>query len=145
MDALLDPVKDALGGGTLTVWLIGGGVVLLWLATKMVKFAVKMTVFAIGGALLLSAAPWASEGIDTPAGDCARQAVEAAMNTVEDLVAKRVTVDDASADAACNADGDGLRAGTAKARLRTVYDIPFQEFTVDAEGATPRLDIPDRP
>jgi hypothetical protein len=145
MDFLLNPLKDALGGGTLTLWMIGGGLLAFFVATKVVKFALKATVFAIGGAMLLSAAPWSSEGIDTPVAACATQAVQAAMNTVEDLVSKRVTVKETSADAACNAEGNGLSTGTAKARLRTVYDIPFQEFTVDSTGATPRLDIPDRP
>lgn len=145
MDFLLDPIKDLLGGGTLSLWLIGGGLVLIWIATKIVKFAVKMTVFAVGGAMLLSAAPWSSEGIETPAADCARQAVEASMTFFEDLGAKRITIKDTSTDAACNADGTGLRAGSATARLRTFYDIPFQEYAVTPEGATPRLNIPDRP
>ncbi len=145
MDALLGPLKDLLGGGTATLWLVGGGLVAMWLAMKIVKMVTKIIVFGVGLALVLSAAPWASDGVDSRAADCARQAVEEAMTTVESLVAKRVTVKEVSADAACSADEKGLARGTATARLRTFYDLPIQEYFVDRDGATARFDVPDVP
>ncbi len=145
MTALLGPIQDALGGGAAALWMVGGGAFLIWLAFKLVKFTAKILTLGIGIAMLLSAAPWASDGVDSPAADCARQAVEDAMSTSESLIAKRVTVKATSDDAACNGAGDGLAVGTATARLRTFYDLPFQEYEVDADGAVPRFDVPDVP
>lgn len=143
MDFLLDPIKGALGGGTMSLWLIAGGFVVLWLATKMVKMAMRVVVLGIGAAMLLSTAPWTSDGIDSLTGDCALAAVQDAMTPVESVVTKRITIDEVSADAACNVEGDGLRAGTARARLRTLYDIPFQEYGVSPAGAVARMNLPD--
>lgn len=145
MDALLGPLKDLLGGGVGTLWMVGGGLLLIWLAFKIVKFTMKVLALGVGVALLLSAAPWASDGVDAPAAECARQAVEDAMTTVESIVAKRVTIKVVSDDARCNGDKSGLASGTATARLRTFYDLPIQEYAVDREGATPRFDVPDVP
>ncbi len=145
MDAVLGPIQDLLGGGTLSLWMIGGGIVVIWLGLKIVKMATRVAALAIGGAMILSSAPWSSAGMETPTAACARQAVQDAMTTVESFIAKRITVKELSDDATCNGDESGLARGTATARLRTFYDIPFQEYYLDGAEVTTRLNLPDVP
>ena len=54
---LFDPVRDALGGGNLTLWLVIGGVVVLWLAMKAVKMAMRLVLGSVALAMFLGTAP----------------------------------------------------------------------------------------
>jgi len=140
---LLEPIQNLLGGGTGALWMIGGGIVLGWLALKAAKMAMRIVLFSVGGAMLLGSAPWAgAAAVEGPVADCSVAAVIAAMQPWQQTVAKRVTVERITADAACLGD-DALGAGAAEVKLRTMFDIPFQTWDVTAEGAAPRdLDLP---
>lgn len=136
-------VTDLTGGGNLTVWLVVGGVVALWIAYKAVKLVMKLVSLAVGATLLLGTAPWAGTQVAAPEDvvACVVRAVEEAASGWQTNLTKRVTVEELSADAACSGD-TGLANGTAVARLRTFYDVPFETWDVDPSGATTRLRLP---
>lgn len=142
MDALLDPVRDALGGGQLSLWMIVAGVVAVWLAVRAVKFAVRLAMVALAAALFMGTVPWAGGAAQGAPADCAATAVAETAGGWPSNLTKRVTTEEVSGDATCQDDGSGLASGTAVVRLRSFYDIPFQTWDVDAEGARPRRDLP---
>ena len=131
---LFDPVRDALGGGNLTLWLVIGGVVVLWLAMKAVKMAMRLVLGSVALAMFLGTAPWAGAAIEGPAAECAAAEVSESASGWQANITKRVTVESLSTDATCQSDGQGLSAGTAVVKLRTFYDIPFQDWEVTSEG-----------
>ncbi len=139
---LFDPVRDALGGGNLTLWLVIGGVVVLWLAMKAVKMAMRLVLGSVALAMFLGTAPWAGAAIEGPAAECAANEVSESASGWQANITKRVTVESISSDAACQADGQGLSAGTAVVKLRTFYDIPFQDWEVTPDGATSNYSLP---
>lgn len=142
----LDPIRDALGGGTLSLWMIIGALVLVWLAVKAVKFAVKIALFAGAAAVFLGGTvPWAGADLQSTAADCARAAVEREADGWQSVITKRITVETVSEDAACNGTADGLSAGAAVVKLRSFFDLPFQTWDVTPEGADARLDVDDIP
>ncbi len=142
MQALLDPVQDALGGGTLSLWLIIGGVVVVWLAVKAVKMVVRLALGGIAIALLMGTVPWAGTPVEGAPADCAAAEVTATASGWQATLTKRVTTEEVSDDAACRKNGVGLRAGSAVVRSRSFYDLPFQTWDVTPDGAEPRLDLP---
>jgi hypothetical protein len=142
MSSLFDPVQDALGGGNLSLWLLVGGVVLVWLAVKAVKFVVRLALVGIAVALVVGTAPWGGQPAPGAAADCAEAAVAAAASGWQSHLTKRVTADEVSPDAACAPDGVGLAGGSAVVRLRSFYDAPFQTWDVTPSGAVARLDLP---
>ena len=142
MQALLDPIQEALGGGTLSLWLIIGGVIVVWLAVKAVKMVVRLALGGIAIALLMGTVPWAGTPVEGAPADCAAAEVTATASGWQATVTKRVTTEEVSPDAACQEDGVGLQAGSAVVRSRSFYDLPFQTWDVGPEGAEPRLDLP---
>ena len=142
MQAVLDAVQDALGGGTLSLWLILGGLVVVWLAVKAVKMVVRLALGGIAIALLMGTVPWAGTPVEGAAAACAAAEVAASASGWQGTLTKRVTAEEVSQNARCRQNGVGLRAGTAVVRSRTFYDLPFQTWDVDPKGAEPRLDLP---
>lgn len=142
---ILDGIRDLLGGGNLSLWLIIAGVVVVWLAIKAVKTVVRLALLAVGAGLWLGVAPWAGAAIEGAASDCAIAAVAEASTGWESNIIKRITVDNISTDATCDSDGVGLATGVAAVRLRTFYDLPFQTWDVTPEVVEPRTDLPDLP
>lgn len=145
MDAVsnvFDSVRDALGGGNLTLWLILGGIVAIWLAIRAVKFGLKLALGAAGLALWLGTAPWAGQPVEGPVADCAAAEVATTASGWQTNLTKRITVEEVSADARCDGDGQGLAAGSAVVKLRTFYDVPFQTWDLTPEGATSRMALP---
>ncbi len=142
MDAVLGPVRDALGGGQLSLWLIIGGLVLLWLAVKAVKMVVRLALGAVAVALFMGTVPWAGTAVEGAPADCAAAAVAEAASGWQTNLTKRVTAEEVSEDAACQPDGVGLDAGSAVVRLRSFYDLPFQTWDVTPVGPEARLDLP---
>lgn len=138
-----DLLTEITGGGNLTIYLVIGGVVFLWIAYKAVKFVMRLVALATGAGLLLATAPWTGAAIDTPPEvvTCVVRAVEDAASGWQTNLTKRVTVEELSADAACAGDS-GLSSGSAVARLRTFYDVPFETWDVGPSGATTRLRLP---
>lgn len=135
---LLDGIRDALGGGTLSLWMIALGLLAAWLAVRAVVSTVKLTLFAGAAVLLLGVVPWSGQPqVVGPVADCAAAAVSDANSGAQAFLTKRVTVSELSADATCAGDA-GLATGTATVRVRTYADIPFRTWTVSADGATPR-------
>lgn len=139
----LDPVRDWLGGGSLSLWTIIAALVVLWLAFKVVSLGLKLLALAIAVAMFVSLAPWSGEDVDSDAARCAARAVEAAAEGWRTVLTKRITVDEVSDGATCEEDGVGLASGDAVVKLRTFYDLPFQTWDVDAEGAAPRFEAVD--
>ena len=133
---LLDPVKDLFGGGTLTPILIGGGLLALYVASKVVKLALRLVALGVAGVLFLGTAPFASAEVDGPVAACASRAVEDALASWQVVTTKRITVEELSSDAACAAGDTGLSAGTATVKTRTFYDVPTQTWLVTPAGAT---------
>lgn len=144
MDALAG-LEQLLGGGNLTVWIVVAGVVLLWLAFKAVSMVLRLAAVAVAGTLFVSTAPWAGSAVDAPAAACASEAVRTAATGWQRYVTKRVTVDEVSDDASCTDDGRALGAGSAVVTLRTFFDLPFQTWDVDRDGAIARFDLGDGP
>ena len=142
MQAVLDPIQDALGGGTLSLWLIIGGVLIVWLAIKAVKMVVRIALGGIAVALVMGTVPWAGTPVEGAPAACAEAEVTATASGWQATLTKRVTTEEVSADARCRQDGVGLREGTAVVRSRSFYDLPFQTWDVTPEGATARLDLP---
>lgn len=142
---ILDGIRDLLGGGNLSLWLIIAGVVAVWLAVKAVKTVVRLALLVVGAALWLGVVPWAGAAIEGQASDCAIAAVAEASTGWERNITKRITVENISADATCDADGVGLARGAAVVRLRSFYDLPFQTWDVTPELVEPRTDLPDLP
>lgn len=140
MDGILDALRDELGGGTLSLWMMIAGVVALWLAIKAVSALLRLVALTVAVVLFLGVAPWAGEDVDSDPAACARALVEEQAEGWRTVVAKRVTVDEVSPDAACDEDGIGLSAGSAVVKLRTFFDVPFQTWDVDDQGATVRFD-----
>lgn len=136
--ALFEWVRDALGGGTLSFWMLGLGIVALWLALKAVVTTVKLALLAGAAFLLLGVFPWAGEPVQGEAATCAAEAVADANSGVRAFLTKRITVEELSADAACTPDGQTLASGSATVRLRTWADVPFQTWTVSRGGVQPR-------
>lgn len=134
---ILDGLRDALGGGTLSLWMLGGGAVALWLAWKAVVTTVRLALLAGAAFLLLGVVPWSGSPVEGEVADCAAAAVSEANSGVQAFITKRVTVAELSPEAAC-AGGEGLVSGTATVRTRTFADIPFRTWTVTADGAMPR-------
>ncbi len=133
---LLAPLQDLFGGGTLTPILIIGGLIALYVAYKLVKLVARLAALAVAGVLFVGTAPLASADVEGSAAECAMRAVEDALGSWQAMSTKRVTVEELSADAACDAEGDGLGAGTATVKLRTFYDIPTQTWSVSPAGAS---------
>lgn len=142
MDALLDPLRDGLGGGQLSLWLIVAGVILLWLALKAVKMVVRLALGGVAVALFMGTVPWAGTAVEGAPADCAAAAVAEATDGWQTNLTKRVTTEQVSTDAACQPDGIGLQAGSAVVRLRSFYDLPFQTWDVTPAGPDARLDLP---
>lgn len=140
-----DGIRDLLGGGNLSLWLVVGGLIAVWLAIKAVKMVVRLALLAIGAALWLGTVPWAGAAIEGPATDCAVAAVAEASTGWETNITKRITVENVSADATCDADGVGLATGAAVVRLRSFYDVPFQTWDVTPDVVEARSDLPDLP
>ena len=127
--AVLDAVREALGGGTLSFWMIGGALVAIWLAIKAVKATIKLGLVVAAVFLLVGVAPWSGSPVESAAADCAANAVGEANSGVQAFLTKRITVQELSPDAACDGE-DRLATGTATVRLRTYADIPFRTYTV---------------
>lgn len=142
MESIWQTIQNSLGGGGMTLWLVIGGVVLLWLALKAVKMVVRMALFGLGGAMLVGTAPWTGGDVPGAVAACVVAEVSAEADGWQSHLTKRVTAEELSSDAACASDGVGLSSGTAVVRLRTVYDVPFQTWDVTSDGAEPRLDLP---
>jgi hypothetical protein len=142
VESIWQTVQDTLGGGGMTLWLVIGGVVLLWLALKAVKMVVRLALFGLGGAMLIGTAPWTGADVPGAVAACAVAEVSAEADGWQSHITKRVTAEEVSSDAACASDGVGLSSGSAVVRLRTIYDVPFQTWDVTPDGAEPRLDLP---
>ena len=138
-------IQESLGGGNLSLWLIIGGLLAVWLAVKAVKMVVRLGLLAVGAALWMGIAPWAGPAIEGDASECAIAAVAEASSGWETNITKRITVDNISTDATCDSDGVGLATGVAAVRLRSFYDLPFQTWDVTPEIVEPRTDLPDLP
>lgn len=141
MDSLLAPLRDALGGGTLSVWLVIAGVVAVWLALRAVRKLVRMVLGAAALGLFLGAAPLAGTAVPGAVADCAAAEVASATPTLLTQVTKRVTTETLSPDATCQPDGVGLATGSGTVRSRTVFDLPLQTWEVTPEGAVARLAV----
>jgi hypothetical protein len=138
---LIDRARDLLGGGTLTVWLVVGGLVALFLAYKAVKLVVRLVAFAVAAVLLLGTAPWSGEPVTGATADCAAAVVAEGAGGWQTQLTKRVTVEELSPDASCNDRGVGLARGSATVKLRTFWDVPFQTWEVTPDGAEARIDL----
>lgn len=132
---LLDSLRDALGGGTLSFWMLLGGLLGIWLAVKAVKAAIKFAFFVGALFLLVGVAPWSGAPVAGPTADCAAQAVEEVNEGVPAFLTKRVTVEALSDGAAC-AGEVGLSSGRAEVTLRTWGDVPFRTYVVTPSGAS---------
>lgn len=141
---IIDQVRDALGGGTLTVWLVVAGVVALFLAYKAVTFVVKLAAFATAAVLFLGTAPWSGAPVTGDTAGCAAAVVERGATGWQTHLTKRVTVEELSPDARCRDSGIGLARGSATVKLRTFWDVPFQTWEVTPEGAESRIELPQR-
>lgn len=131
---LIDGVRDALGGGTLSIWMLLGGAVALWLAWKAVVTTVRLALVAGAAFLLLGVVPWSGEPIEGAEADCAAAAVVDANAGVLAALTKRVTVEELSQDATCDRRGR-LASGTATVRTRTWADLPLRTWTATPDGA----------
>lgn len=140
---LLDRASDALGGGTLTIWIVLAGLVALYLAYKAVKLVVKLVALSVAGVLFLGTAPWAGEPVTGATADCAAAVVERGATGWQTNLTKRITVEELDPAASCDSSGVGLAQGSALVRLRTWWDVPFQTWDVTPDGATARLEVPD--
>lgn len=142
MEAVLDPIRDALGGGQLSLWMIVAGVLAVWVAVKAVKFVVRLAMVALAAALFMGTVPWAGSAVQGAPADCAAAAVADAAGGWPSNLTKRVTTEEVSDDATCQPDGTGLASGSATVRLRTFYDVPFQTWGVTPEGPEPHRALP---
>lgn len=143
MESLLPSLPDALGGGTLSLWLLVGGLVVVWLAVKAVKMVFRLVLGGLAVALVMGTVPWAGTAVPGAPAACAEAEVTAATTGWQSTLTKRVTTEDVSADARCREDGVGLAAGRATVRSRSFYDVPFQTWQVTPEGAVADpLDLP---
>lgn len=134
-------IQQFLGGGTLTIWTIVLSGVFVAIAFKAAKFAARIFAIIVALALLVSIAPWSSEGEESDRATCLVQYVTARLTTWEAVAAKRLTVDDIDAPARCLLPG-GITGGEASVRLRTFYDIPFQTIRVTEEGLDRSWELP---
>lgn len=142
MEAVLDPIRDALGGGQLSLWMIVAGVLAVWVAVKAVKFVVRLAMVALAAALFMGTVPWSGSAVQGAPADCAATAVADAAGGWPSSLTKRVTTEEVSDDATCRPDGSGLASGSATVRLRTFYDVPFQTWDVTPEGPEPHRALP---
>lgn len=138
----LGPLAGLLDGGALSLWLVGGGLIAVYLAYRAVRMAVRLVALATAAVLWLGTAPWLGEPVTGPVADCAAAAVEADSSAWQTHLATRVTVEEVSADAACAPSGTGLAAGSAEARSRTFGDLPFVSWRITPDGATARWHLP---
>lgn len=136
----LAPVRDWLGGGSLSLWTVIAGVFVLWLAFKVATLGLKLLSLVVAVALFVSVAPWSGEDVESQAARCAAAAVEAEAAGWRTAATKRITVEQVSDGATCTDGRQGLASGNAVVRLRTFYDLPFQTWDVDSSGAAPRFD-----
>lgn len=135
MDELLTRVSEMFGGGLLGPLMIIAGLLGLLLAWKAAKFVVRMAALAATAILLLGAVPWAGQDVAGPAATCATEAVQVELDAIRETITKRITVEEISPDATCTPTTQGLATGTATVRLRTVFDLPYATWEVDASGA----------
>ena len=142
MEGVLEPIRDALGGGQLSLWVIVAGVVAVWLAVRAVRFVVRLAMVALAAALFMGTVPWAGSAVEGAPADCAANAVAEAAGGWPSNLTKRVTTEQVSDDATCQQDGTGLATGSAVVRLRTFYDVPFQTWEVTPQGPEPRRALP---
>ena len=142
MEAVLDPIRDALGGGPLSLWVVLAGVVAVWLAVRAVRFVVRLALVSLAAALFMGTVPWAGGAVQGAAADCAATAVADAADGWPSNITKRVTTEEVSADATCRPDASGLASGRAVVRLRTFYDVPLQTWDVTPQGPAPRRELP---
>jgi hypothetical protein len=138
---MLQPVQEALGGGTLSLWLVVGGLVVLWLAVRAVKMVARLALGGIAVALMMGTVPWGGTAVEGAPADCAAAEVTAATTGWQATLTKRVTAEDVSPDATCRDDASGLASGTAVVRSRSFYDLPFETWDVTPSGAEAR-DLP---
>lgn len=139
MTEIWQDIEQLLGGGTLTIWIVVGSLVMLYVAWKAAKFAVRIFAAIIAIGLLLSIAPWSSEGLQIAETECISEIVNAQLTTWENIATKRITVDDVSPTIRCTV-GLGVD-GSATVRLRTFYDIPFQTIHIVDGNITRSVDL----
>ncbi|MDX1511722.1 MAG: hypothetical protein R3249_10260 [Nitriliruptorales bacterium] len=139
---ILREIQAWLGGGTLTVWTIVGAGLFTYIAFKAAKFAMRIAAIIVALALLISIAPWSTEGEDSERADCIVDLVTTNLTTLESIATKRMTLDEADALTTCIW-GQGVRGGAAQVRLRTFYDIPFQTITVTEDGISRSIEFGD--
>jgi hypothetical protein len=132
-------IEQLLGGGTLTIWIIVGALVMLYVAWKAAKFAIRIFAAIIAIGLLLSTAPWSSEGLQIAETACISEIVNAQLTTWENIATKRITIDEVSPTINCNV-SLGVD-GSATVRLRTFYDIPFQTIEIVNGNITRSVDL----
>lgn len=135
MDDVITRVSDFFGGGLLGPVMIVAGLVALLVAWKAAKLVLRMLALAATAVLLLGTVPWAGQDVAGPVAACAVSAVQNELSGWQETLTKRITVEELSPDATCTAPEDGLAGGSATVRLRTVFDLPFQSWEVDASGA----------
>ena len=133
MDAILDRVKDLFGGGMLSPVMIIVGLFALYLAFKVVSGVAKLVMGVVSIAMFLGVAPWSgASALEGAVADCASTQASAELSGADSIITKRVEIISASPDAACNAGGDALAAGSARAQLRTFYDLPYRKIGIRA-------------
>lgn len=134
---------DRLAQLDLATWiLVGGGIVAVVIAWKVVKGALRLAILAVGLLALTASVP-AAPGVDTVVADCVRAQVEADHGAAEKALSRTITVVTVSEDAACTADGGSLSHGTAVAISRTVWGLPMQKWDVEPGRAIPMVTLPD--
>lgn len=138
---VLREIQDFLGGGTLTVWIVVLALIFTYIAFKAAKFAMRIFAIVIALALLISIAPWSTEGESGQRADCLVDYVTARLTAWEAIAAKRLTVEDADPTASCQLP-QGISNGEASVKLRTFYDIPFQTIRVTPEGLDRSFELP---
>lgn len=133
---LFAPVRELFGGGTLTLWLLVGGVLLLLIAVKVAKLFVKVFFIAVAFALFFGTFPWSGESVTGPVAVCALNTTAGEIAGFDQHLVKRITVKSVSDDANCNGDNSGLASGTAVVQFRSFFDVPIRSFDVTPQGAT---------
>jgi hypothetical protein len=133
---VLDQVRELLGGGTFSLWMIVGALVAVWLAIRVAKMGVRLVMLAAAIALTLGVAPWSGEAVEGRVADCAAAAVRADSALWQRAITKRITVEAVGARARCAGDDVGLARGRARAVQRTMFDIPIGTWRITPDGAT---------
>lgn len=139
MTEIWQDIENLLGGGTLTIWTIVAALVVLYVAWKAAKFAVRIFAAIVAIALLLSTAPWSTEGIQSGEAPCIAEVVNAQLTTWENIATKRITVDEMNPTTDCLV--GGRIDGSATVRLRTFFDIPFQTIEIVNGNITRSVDL----